>query len=256
MITFFVAAWFLGGKYIPRLLAFSETLPTSQPLMAMVLAIAFLMAWGAEWIGSIAFITGSYLAGLLVAQTHYKHMVEERISSLTYSMFVPVFFINIGLSADATPLLAPFAALLHGQAPSWGPFIYTIISCAVAVVAKVAGCYLGCIPNGFNPKESLRVGVGMVSRGEVGLIIANIGLVAGIIDTTLFSIMVVMVLVTTLVTPPALKMVFPDEHQPGGDDVSRGMENIMDELGIESVVGSPASSHEDPYREKMHPDGE
>lgn len=218
MLFFFATTWFVGGRLIPRLLRLSESLPTSQPMLAMTLAIIFLMAWGAEWIGSVAFITGSYFAGLLIAQTHYKHQIEERISAMTYSLFVPIFFVNIGLRADARPLFEPFGAMLQGTAPDWNIFLFTVAICLVAILAKVGGCALGALPAGFKPLEALRVGVGMISRGEVGLIIAGIGEASGIISPTVFSVMVVMVLVTTLVTPPALKLVFPagpDHANPG-----------------------------------------
>ncbi|MCG3152199.1 MAG: Na(+)/H(+)-K(+) antiporter GerN [bacterium] len=254
MALFFVGSWFLMGRLIPRLLAYSENLPTSQPLMAMVLFIAFLMAWGAEWIGSVAFITGSYVAGLLIAQTHYKHLVEERISTITYSLFVPVFFINIGLNADARPLFAPFTALAQGGTPEWGAFLFTVAICVVAVIAKVGGCYLGCLPAGFKSLEALRVGVGMISRGEVGLIIANIGVQSGIINQTIFSVMVVMVLVTTLVTPPLLKLVFSGAAATDDGPLGSDLAGIAEDAQIESIVGAPASAHENPYRTAHYTD--
>jgi Kef-type K+ transport system membrane component KefB len=110
-------------------------------------------------------------------------------------MFVPVFFVSIGLQANATAL-GPQAA-----------FVVTLI--LVAIVAKAVGCGVGALASGFTMKQSVRVGVGMISRGEVGLIVAGYGLTNGLIDRDVFSASVVMVLATTMVTPPLLKLVFP-----------------------------------------------
>ncbi len=109
--------------------------------------------------------------------------------------FVPVFFINIGLRADVRQLL--------GQIP------LTLFILAIAVLAKVIGCG-GCAwLAGLRYEEALRVGVGMISRGEVGLIVAGYGLAHGIIGGDIFSVMVLMVLVTTMITPLWLRRVFP-----------------------------------------------
>jgi Kef-type K+ transport system membrane component KefB len=114
---------------------------------------------------------------------------------LTYSFFVPVFFINIGLRADVRQLGAQVGL--------------TVFVLVVAVLGKVVGCGAGAWLGGFDRRESLRVGVGMISRGEVGLIIAGYGLANGILGNDLFSAMVLMVLVTTMITPIWLRYVFP-----------------------------------------------
>ncbi|HYE79308.1 MAG TPA: cation:proton antiporter, partial [bacterium] len=159
IVVFFVGAWVLGKLLLERTLQWAEHLPTSQPLLAIAVAVMLLYAWGAEWIGGVAFITGSYLAGLLIAQTRYKHLIEERIAALTYSVFVPAFFMDIGLNADARPLFVPFIDMLRAAAPNWGPFIYTAAICVVAVLAKVIGCGAGAVRGGFTRQEALRVGV-------------------------------------------------------------------------------------------------
>jgi Kef-type K+ transport system membrane component KefB len=152
-------------------------------------------SWGAEYIGGVAAITGSYLAGLLVAQTPFKTQVDEGVHPLTYSMFVPIFFVNIGLQANGRELV------------SSGWFGVALI--AVAIVTKAFGCGLCARLSGFSATESVRVGVGMISRGEVGLIVAGYGLSHQIIGRDVFSAAVVMVLVTTMVTPPLLRLTFP-----------------------------------------------
>jgi Na+:H+ antiporter len=116
------------------------------------------------------------------------------VHPLTYSLFVPIFFISIGLQADGRAL--------------GGQMTFTVALITVAIVAKVAGCGLFARLWGFGPREAIRVGVGMISRGEVGLIVAGYGLAEGLIGRNLFSASVLVVLATTMATPPLLRLVF------------------------------------------------
>ncbi len=195
-MTLFVAlAWFLGRRYLEGIAAAASRLGVSEPLMALVVVVAFLYAFAAESLGGVAAITGSYMAGVLFAQTSFKERIDRGIHPLTYSFFVPVFFVNIGLRADVTQLL--------GHIP------LTLFILAIAILAKVIGCGAGAWLSGLPYEEALRVGIGMISRGEVGLIIAGYGLAHGIIGGDVFSVMVLMVLVTTMITPVWLRSVFP-----------------------------------------------
>jgi Kef-type K+ transport system membrane component KefB len=194
MVIFFAGAILLGRWFDP-VAAWAARLAVSQGLLAIVLVIALLYAWAAEFIGGIAAITGSYLAGVLFAQTRVKSQIDAGIHPLTYSMLVPVFFISIGLVANGR--------VLGGQAS------FTVLLVLVAIVTKAAGCGLFARLSGFDTAASVRVGVGMISRGEVGLIIAGYGLANGLIGIDVFSAAVIMVLATTMVTPPLLRLVFP-----------------------------------------------
>jgi Kef-type K+ transport system membrane component KefB len=110
-------------------------------------------------------------------------------------MFVPIFFISIGLQANGREL---------GERVG-----FTIVLLVVAIAAKAIGCGVLARMFAFTTRESIRVGVGMISRGEVGLIIAGYGLANNLIDRDVFSASVIMVLGTTMVTPPLLRMTFP-----------------------------------------------
>jgi Kef-type K+ transport system membrane component KefB len=188
--------YFFGAVFFERILSWTERLPVSEPKAAFAIGLGLLFAWAAEYIGAVAAITGTYLAGVLVGQTSHRHEIGDKVGVLTYAFFVPVFFINIGLEANARTL--------GGEM-----LLFTVLVCLAAVIGKVAGCLVGAKASGFNFTESLRVGTGMVSRGEVGLIVASVGLSAGIIAKDIFSVMIVMVLVTTLLTPVMLRFVFP-----------------------------------------------
>lgn len=194
LMAYFALAWY-AGRFFPAILRAANSLKVSQGILATVVVVTFLYAWSAEYLGGVAAITGSYLAGLLFAQTSFKTRIDRGIHPLTYSIFVPVFFVSIGLQANARAL---------------GPQIaFVAVLVLVAIVAKAVGCAAGAAASGFNVKESVRVGAGMISRGEVGLIVAGYGLTNGLISRDVFSASVIMVLATTMVTPPLLKLVFP-----------------------------------------------
>jgi Kef-type K+ transport system membrane component KefB len=194
-VTFYFAAAVTARHLLRPVLHWASTLGVSQAVLSAGLVIMFIYAWAAEYVGAVAAITGSYLAGVLIAQTEFKREIDAGIHPLTYSIFVPLFFISIGLEADAREL---------------GPRVtFTIALVLVAILAKAIGCGLFARLFGFSTKESVRVGLGMVSRGEVGLIVAGYGLANGLIGSEVFSASVLMVLVTTMVTPPMMRLVFP-----------------------------------------------
>ena len=194
-IVAFFAVGIFAGRWVTALLRRASGLGVTQGVLAAALVIAFFYAWAAEYIGGVAAITGAYLAGVLVAQTEFKGNVNAGIYPLAYSMFVPVFFISIGLQANGRDL---------GERAA-----FTVALVIVAIVAKAIGCGLFARMFGFTTQESIRVGAGMISRGEVGLIIAGYGLANGLIGLDVFSASVIMVLVTTMVTPPLLRLTFP-----------------------------------------------
>jgi Kef-type K+ transport system membrane component KefB len=194
MALFFGAAW-AGSIHFERIVDWGDRLPISQGLLATVVVIAFVYAWAAEVLGGIAAITGSYLAGVFFTKTRFKARIDAGIHPLTYSVLVPVFFVTIGLRANARTL-GSFAA-------------FTLALVVVAIVGKVVGCGLAARLCGFSSREAWRVGVGMISRGEVGLIVAGYGLTRGLVPQTVFSAAVLIVIATTMLTPPLLRAAFP-----------------------------------------------
>jgi len=213
MTLFFVLGWFLGRRFLEKITERVRALPTSQPLMAFVLLVAFVYAFSAEFFGRVAAITGSYLAGLLFAQTRFKTEIDRGIHPITYSLFVPIFFVDIGLQANGRDIVG-----------SGREILFCGVVVLAAIVGKIVGCGVLARLSGFSRGESLRVGVGMISRGEVGLIVAGYGLAAGVIERDVFSVMVVMVLVTTMVTPVLLRRVFP--RGPAAPGTTRIVESI------------------------------
>lgn len=209
MLLFFGIAITLGILVIPRLAGWVDDLPISEGVVAFVVVVTLLYAWAAEVIGQVAAITGAFIAGTIFARTAFRRAIAEGMHTLTYAFFVPIFLIGIGLRADARAL--------GGE--GW---IFALAIIVVAILSKIGGCWLGARPGGFSSPEALRVGVGMVSRGEVGLIIAGIGLAENRIDAVVYAAMVLMVLATTLVTPILLRRVFPRVEEPHGELVGAG----------------------------------
>lgn len=193
--AFFIIAILIGTKFFDNILDFAVKLTTTHALFAMTLVLCFLYAWAAEYFGKVAAITGAYICGVILTRSKYFSKIEHAAKTFAYPFFIPVFLIDIGLRANAREL---------GSGA-----IFTIGITLIAILTKVLGCMAGAKATGFSPKESLRVGIGMISRGEVGLIIAGYGLAHALIQRDIFSAMVLMVLVTTLITPVLLRFVFP-----------------------------------------------
>jgi Na+:H+ antiporter len=193
LVLFFAFAW-IARRHVDRVAGWADRLGVSQGLLAGVLVLALLFAWAAEFVGGVAAITGAYVAGVLLAGSRYRERIDAGIHPLTYSALVPVFFISIGLRADAHALFS---------AP-----VLSVALVAVAVAGKLIGCGIPARLCGFTADEALRVGVGMISRGEVGLIVASYGLAHGAIGRDVFSAAVVVVLATTMLTPPLLRSAF------------------------------------------------
>lgn len=195
MAAFFAGAILLG-RFFGMMLGRAKRAPVSEGLLSAALVAVLAYAWGAEALGGVAAITGAYLAGVLVAQAGHRHEIEHRLKAMTYAFLVPVFFTSIGLQTNVRAVAArdiPFALLVV----------------LAAVVGKVVGCGAGARLAGFTGREALRIGIGMISRGEVGLIIAALGLQTGLLAEREFAIMILMVLATTVITPPLLRAVYP-----------------------------------------------
>lgn len=200
MAMYLVLASLIGTKLIPAFAERIVRLPISQGLMAAVIMTTLFYAWAAEVWGGMAAITGAFLAGLLFGRTRYHERIESGMHTLSYALFVPIFFVNIGLEVNVRELTVDSG-------------FFVVIICLIAVLSKILGSGLGAKLAGFSNKEALRLGAGMVSRGEVGLIVASIGVIEGIISADIFTVSVIMVIFTTLISPPMLRALF-SERKP------------------------------------------
>lgn len=184
-----------GWVALPKASRRISKLPVSQGLIAFTIVTLLLYGWAAEELGGMAAITGAFLAGLLFARSPVKQRIESGITALAYGLFVPIFFINVGLTADLRELLGD-------------TFWLFAILAVVAMLGKIIGAGAGAFLGGLSRQESLQVGIGMMSRGEVGLIVATVGVAQGLIDEVVFAVVVGVVIITTLLTPPLLRASF------------------------------------------------
>jgi len=194
MFVFFMLAFGFGLWLLPRLIQWVRHLPISQGVLSLAVVVAFGYAIAAELVGGMATITGAFLAGLMFARSPEKEALAPRIHALAYGFFVPIFFVNIGLSVNVFSLESNL-------------FLAAMIILA-AVVGKIFGAGLGGRLSGLATRAALQLGLGMVPRAEVSLIVASAGLAAGLMGPSEFSAVVAMVIVCTLITPPSLRYLF------------------------------------------------
>ncbi|SDX42300.1 sodium/proton-potassium antiporter GerN, CPA2 family [Marininema mesophilum] len=192
-IAFFLLAIFLGWKVVPMLMRWLVSLRVSEAVISTGLIICFGFAYFSEKMG-VAGIIGAFIAGIAIAQTPYKQEVEQKLEPIAYSIFVPVFFVSIGLSVTFKGLENQIGLILG----------LTLL----AVITKLIGSGLGARLTGFPLPSSISIGAGMISRGEVALIIAALGLEKGLLAPQFYTTMIIVVILTTLITPPFLKKVF------------------------------------------------
>lgn len=209
MIGYLVAAAVLGFWVLPWLARRVDELPISEGVLSLAFVATLMLAWAAEALGGMAAITGAFLAGLFFGRTPLRPTLEAKMHTLTYSWLVPIFFVSIGLEANARAI--------GGE--GW-PFAILLV--AVAMISKVLGSGGGARLAGFNNRDAFRLGVGMSSRGEVGLIVASIGLSAGLIGEDIFASIILVVLATTLATPIWLRKLYQEkapktESRVGGE---------------------------------------
>jgi Kef-type K+ transport system membrane component KefB len=202
MAFFLVAASAFGWWVFPKLIRRIHNLPVSQGLIALAFVTLLLYGWLAETVGQMAAITGAFLAGLWFSRTSEKEHIHNGIATIAYGIFVPVFFIDIGLSANARQL-------------TWASGLLLVVMTLVAVIGKVFGSGSGALLGGFTRREAIQLGVGMISRGEVGLIVAAIGVNQGFISQDIFSAVVGVVILTTVLTPLLLRALFPRPRAAG-----------------------------------------
>ncbi len=194
--AFLVAAIALGVRFAPTLVRWIGRLQARGTLIVYSVLFAVVLAAVADAIG-LATIIGAFAAGLVLARTEHRANVEERIKPVA-DLFVPIFFVTIGMKVQP--------ALLNPFAPE-GQLTVAVLLTAVAIVTKLASglaVYQGGV-------RKWPVGVGMIPRGEVGLIFAGIGLSAGLIVEGLYAALVIMVMLTTFAAPPWLKTLYAQD---------------------------------------------
>lgn len=191
ILLFFIIALFVGKMFVVFMNKHSSRIFRNRNVASLALIACLILAFVAEEFG-VATIIGAYFTGIIFSLTPYNNRVSHDIQNIAYTVFTPIFFVNIGLSVS-----------FHGSANIILPAIVIIL---VAVLGKIIGSGLGARLTGFGTRQSLQIGIGMIPRAEVALIVANLGKNIGMINNTVFTCTILMVVVTTIITPPLLKL--------------------------------------------------
>ena len=171
--------------------------PHTRRMPIASLCYCFLLGYIAETYFGIADITGAYLAGVVLCNLSDRDYIERRIDISAYMVFFSLFFTGIGLKTSFGSMNTKLV-------------IFSILFVLVALGAKVIGCGGSALFLGFKKKDALKIGIGMMSRGEVALITAQKGLAAGLLSADFFSAIILLIIVSSIVTPIFLKRVYSD----------------------------------------------
>lgn len=193
IVGFFVFVLVVGYVMYKAFIKMDQMWHKHRRIAIYALVFAFLMSYIAEKLFGIADITGAYFAGIVLCNlSSTRDYVASKTNVLGYMLFSPLFFASIGIKTNLEGLSGTIV-------------LFAVVLTVVAILTKIIGCGLGARLMGFPTYDAVSIGLGMVSRGEVALIVAQKGEQAGLIDPAMFPAIVLVVIVTTLVTPILLK---------------------------------------------------
>ena len=228
ILGFFVFSGIIGVifyKVYKRWTESSEKGLQRHAIIAFVFCL--LMAYIAEVVFGVADITGAFIAGLIISNTNKSMFVRIKFDTISYMLLSPVFFASIGLKV-VLPEMTP--------AIIW----FSVVLVIVAIVTKVIGCGIGAKVCGYQNYQAKRIGVGMISRGEVALIVASKGTALGLLGGNFLGPVVIVVIFTTIITPVLLKIVFKkappipvSETITESESLAKELEQVMKSRGEE-----------------------
>lgn len=200
-ILFTVFVGLVGSKVLTRLAPTIQKLRVSKPFFNIGLILCFGLSVASIYVG-VAAIIGAFLAGMALAEaTEDNHKMHQLTSGVT-EFLVPFFLVNIGMQLDL------------GVFGNTSVVALAAIVTVVAVITKFVGCGLGAW--GMKRREMAQIGIGMVPRGEVGIVVAQIGLGLGVISSNFFASVLFMAVATTLIAPPFIKILFAEDKDNDG----------------------------------------
>lgn len=194
-IAFFIMA-IVGGFIVFKIfLVLDNRYPHTRRIPIASLAFCFLLSYLAEKVFGIADITGAYVAGIVLCNLSDNSYIEQKVDVSSYMIFGPIFFAGIGLKTTFSAMNSTMIA-------------FCICFVIVALLAKVLGCGLMSRLCRYNFSDSLKIGVGMMTRGEVALIVAQKGMAAGLLTADYFTAVILLILVSSFMTPIILKFLY------------------------------------------------
>ena len=194
-LAFFAIA-LVGGYFIFQLMKkLEKRSPHTRRIPILGVALAFALSYIADKYFGVADITGAYCAGVILCSLRESDYIERKVDINSYMIFGPVFFASIGLQTNLRQLDTTI-------------LVFSLAFVAVGLVGKIVGCGLMGRACGFNGHDSMKIGVGMMTRGEVALIVAQRGLKAGLMTSSYFTAVILLIIVSSILTPILLKMLY------------------------------------------------
>lgn len=207
VLLFFVTTAVVGKLVHHLIQVWMDSAQWNRKRFAVIsLAFCFFYAYIAEAVFGVAGIIGAFFAGLMISNTTRATYINSRCETLSYMFLSPIFFASVGLKVSLEYM-------------DWNTAVLTLIITLVAIVTKIIGCGVSARICRYTTDESLRIGVGMVSRGEVALIVANKGIASGMMSQVFLAPVVLMVVVTTVITPVMLRAVYPKSKKASEGDL-------------------------------------
>lgn len=187
-------------------------------------SLCLIFSYVAEEFFGVADITGAFIAGLIISNTAKTSYINARFETLSYMLLSPIFFASIGIKVTLSGMNSEV-------------ILFTVLLLVVAILTKISGCFIGAKICKYSSKESLQIGTGMVSRGEVALIVASKGIAIGLMNDKFLAPVVIVVVVTTVVTPILLKLVFKndDNNLDPNEKIDNGLVDKYEDATREKV---------------------
>ncbi|MDK0763789.1 cation:proton antiporter [Clostridium perfringens] len=201
IVMFFIFAGFAGYLFHWAFIKLDEKYQRDlRRFVIIAFVFCLLLSFCAEEFFEVADITGAFIAGLVISDSNRSKYLNSRFETLSYMLLSPIFFASIGIKVQLTAMTKTI-------------FIFAILLLIVAILSKVLGCALGAKLCKYSNREAIQIGTGMISRGEVALIVANKGIAMGLMLPEFLAPVVIVVVVTTIVTPILLKVVFNNKSK-------------------------------------------
>ena len=202
-LAFFALSTVLGFVIYKVFKLIDRRWPHTRRIPILALALCFGLSYAAEKYFGIADITGAYVAGVILSRLHDSVYIEEKLDINSYMIFGPIFFASIGLRTQIGGV-------------TWELVLFSAAFVLVALSSKIIGCGAMARLCGYRGKDALRIGVGMMTRGEVALIVAQRGLTEGMISSVYFTAVILLIIVSSVLTPIILKLLYRAPREQTG----------------------------------------
>ena len=199
-VLFFLFAFLVGYISYRVFKVVDNKYPHTRRIPIAAMAFCFLMAFAAERFFGIADITGAYVAGIILCSIRDSSYIERKVDVNSYMLFGPVFFASIGLKTSLDSVTGSI-------------ILFSIGFVLVGLISKIIGCGLMAKLCKFNGNDSLKIGVGMMTRGEVALIVSQKGLSVGLLESVYFTSVILLIIVSSIATPIILKLLYSKDKQ-------------------------------------------